>query len=494
MVASTGFTQSYLELLPGSKRATRQPHLHATSLAGNVVFTYQGNTMYCDSALYYDKTNKVRAFGNVHITKPGGLNLFCDYLYYDGNTETAFLSGNVRARDQEYKLTTKALEYDTKAGRATYRNGGKIESIAGNETITSRVGYFYPDTKDFFFKGNVDYRGSDIKMTTDTLQYSYIRRKVNFFGPTTIYKDSTVITCSKGWYRTDKEEGELMNNATVTQGSQLIKSDTLYYQPQKELVIGKGNVYLEDSIEKFQFQGDYLYKNDMKKRTFLTGHALAVKADKKDSLFLHADTLFTIGDSIDETSRIMAHKGVKIFQNKLQGQCDSLIYDKNKDVLEMYNSPILWANKGELKGDTILVFLNDSVIERAEIFENASALFLVDTVGYFNQIAGRKIIAWMTENEVTRADAQGNAQTVYYIEQTDENDSNITITRSGMNRLYAGDLRVYLDSGEVVSITYFDRPEGVFYPMIKIKKEEQFIQGFRWNEGLRPKSWLEILE
>ncbi|MDB0063226.1 hypothetical protein N9F27_03930, partial [Crocinitomicaceae bacterium] len=113
LVASTGFTQSYLELLPGSERATRQPHLHATSLAGNVVFTYQGNTMYCDSALYYDKTNKVRAFGNVHITKPGGLNLFCDYLSYDGNTETAFLSGNVRARDQEYKLTTKALEYDT---------------------------------------------------------------------------------------------------------------------------------------------------------------------------------------------------------------------------------------------------------------------------------------------------------------------------------------------------------------------------------------------
>jgi lipopolysaccharide export system protein LptA len=286
----------------------------------------------------------------------------------------------------------------------------------------------------------------------------------------------------------------LINNATVTRGSQLIKGDTLYYQPQKEMVIGKGNVYVEDSTEKFQFQGDYLYKNDLEKRTFLTGHALAVKADKKDSLFLHADTLITIGDSIDETSRIMAHNGVKIFQNKLQGQCDSLIYDKNKDVLEMYNSPILWANKGELKGDTILVFLNDSTVERAEIFENASALFLVDTVGYFNQIAGRKIIAWMKENEVTRADAQGNAQTVYYIEQADENDSNITITRSGMNRLYASDLRVYLDSGEVVSITYFDRPEGVFYPMNKIKKEEQYIRGFRWNEGLRPKSWVEILE
>lgn len=495
MTGSNALSQGdILELLPGSDRLSYHKNLGAQSLAGNVVFKYQGNTMYCDSALYYDKENRVRAFGNVHISKPGGINLFCDYLTYDGKTETAFLSGNVRARDQEYKITTQAMEYDARAGRATYRTNGRVESIAGNEVLTSRVGYFYPDSKDFFFKGDVKYTSPTMRLTTDTLQYSYFKRKVNFYGPTTIYSDSSVITCEKGWYRTDTEESELMNNATVTNGPQQIKGDTLYYQPQKELVIGRGNVLVKDTTEKFEFQGDYLYKNDKEKRTFLTGHALAVKADKKDSIFIHADTLFTISDSTDKASRIMAYNGVRIFQNKLQGQCDSLIFDKAKNILEMYNQPILWANKGELKGDTMFVFLNDSVIERAEIFENANALFLVDTARFFNQIAGRRMIAFLKDNEVTRADVRGNAQTVYYPEQTEENDTSIVIKRSGMNRLYSSDLRVYLDSGEVVGITSYDKPEGIFYPINQLNKEEQFIPGFRWNPLLRPKSWQTLMD
>jgi len=57
----------------------------------------------------------------------------------------------------------------------------------------------------------------------------------------------------------------------------------------------------------------------------------------------------------------------------------------------------------------------------------------------------------------------------------------------GLNRLYASDLRVFLDSGEVNSITYFDKPDGVFYPMNQIKEEEKFIVGFNWLVSKRPK-------
>jgi hypothetical protein len=56
-----------------------------------------------------------------------------------------------------------------------------------------------------------------------------------------------------------------------------------------------------------------------------------------------------------------------------------------------------------------------------------------------------------------------------------------------MNRLYAGDLRLDLDSGEVRGVSYIDKPDGKFYPISKINKEEQFINSFRWNPILRPK-------
>jgi hypothetical protein len=56
-----------------------------------------------------------------------------------------------------------------------------------------------------------------------------------------------------------------------------------------------------------------------------------------------------------------------------------------------------------------------------------------------------------------------------------------------MNRLFASDLRIYLDSGEVTGITYFDEPDGIFFPMNQIDTEEQFLPDFKWNALLRPK-------
>jgi hypothetical protein len=38
------------------------------------------------------------------------------------------------------------------------------------------------------------------------------------------------------------------------------------------------------------------------------------------------------------------------------------------------------------------------------------------------------------------------------------------------------------------------QPDGMFYPMDQIEKDEQFLQGFSWNPALRPKTWQEVAE
>ncbi|NBU47909.1 MAG: hypothetical protein EBS34_10825 [Flavobacteriales bacterium] len=54
-----------------------------------------------------------------------------------------------------------------------------------------------------------------------------------------------------------------------------------------------------------------------------------------------------------------------------------------------------------------------------------------------------------------------------------------------MNRLYASELRIYLDSGEVQKITYFDKPDGIFYPIDQIDEKDKWISGFQWNPTLK---------
>ena len=79
-----------LELLPGTEKVIFDQKTAQHRLIGTVNFTYQGNTMYCDSAHYYEKRKIVHAYGNVHITK-NEINLYCDSLLYFGATKFAKL-------------------------------------------------------------------------------------------------------------------------------------------------------------------------------------------------------------------------------------------------------------------------------------------------------------------------------------------------------------------------------------------------------------------
>jgi lipopolysaccharide export system protein LptA len=477
---------SVLELLPGSEVLGYNKKLGYQYLVGGVNFRYQGNTMYCDSAHYFDKINVVRAYGNVHVVKED-INLFCDSLYYNGKSRKAKLWGHVRVRDLEYKLTTDSLEYNAKKGQAIYRNGGKIESIVSKEVLTSRVGYFYPETKNFFFRGKVSYKNEELSMTTDTLQYNYAKQLTYFYGPTKIIRDTTTLYCDRGWYHIPTEEGSLIGNAKILDGSRTITGDTLLYQPQKGRSSGRGNIYYRDTLKNIWFQGDRAVSNDKDHFAFLTGHALAVKIQKKDTVYIHADTLYNLNDSSGNTVLSKAYHGAKLFHSSFQASCDSLNYDELNGKVELFKQPIVWTKNAELKGDKIELFLSDSLIERAEIFDNATAIMEVDSGNYYNQVAGKKIVALFTDNELIRTDVTGNARTIFYPEKEEKTDTSFVIKRVGMNRLYSSDLRIYLDSGEVTGVTYFSQPDGVFYPIDQIDPEQQFIPEFKWNPALRPK-------
>lgn len=495
MGAFSGWSQKgIIEFLPGPYKMIYNEATGAHRLVGGGVnFVYQGNTMYCDSAYFYAKTSEVKAYGNVHINRRDTLNLFCDSLYYNGITKKAKLWGNVRVRDRDYKLSTDTLEYDARKGRAIYRYGGRVESILTQEVLTSRVGYFYPDSKNFSFSGKVKFRGTDLKMTTDTLRYQYLQKKVYFYGPTVINSKGAVLTCERGWYHTETEEGVLQKNATVTKESKFISGDSLYVNPQKGFSIGKGHVVYRDTTQPSRFTGDYAYLSDTAKYGYLTGNALLEYRLKKDTLYLHGDTLYSYQDSLNALKSVLAYSAVSFFSRDFQGKCDSLSFSKVEDKLEMYDAPVIWSRNAELKGQFMVVHLEDTLIKSVEIHEKAAAVMEVDSGKYYNQVGGRDMFAYFKNNDLIRVDVKGNAQSVYYPEETKENDTVVEIKRSGMTRLYSSDLRIYLDSGEVEGITYIDQPDGVFYPMDKINPEEQYVQGFSWDPLLRPASIEDLL-
>src|SRR5512133_1814919 len=60
-------------------------------LYGNVRFKHNEVLMYCDSAHYLSQKQQLTGFNNVHIEQGDTLDLYGNYIFYDGVTETALV-------------------------------------------------------------------------------------------------------------------------------------------------------------------------------------------------------------------------------------------------------------------------------------------------------------------------------------------------------------------------------------------------------------------
>ena len=132
-------------------------------------------------------------------------------------------------------------------------------------------------------------------------------------------------------------------------------------------------------------------------------------------------------------------------------------------------------------------------MERADIKQNATLITEVKKLQFYNQVGGKNMLAYFnSSNELTKVDVNGNAQTIYFPEESIKKDSIIEIQRKGMSRLYSSDIKIYVEKNEFTKVVHVDQADGVFYPMEKINKEEQFITGYNWNPTLRPKNKMDL--
>lgn len=489
----TSFNQEFIELLEGSEEIRLDGKTGNYIVKGNVVFKKEETKLYCDSAYFNIVHNTIRAFGNIHLNKQDTLNMFCDSLFFDTNKEYAKLYGNVRVRDNEYKLTTDSLDYDIKNNVGIYKNKGEITSISSNDKLTSVIGYFYPNRKQFNFRKDVVYKNDEFTVTTDTLQFNGISKKAYFFGPTNIKSDNSLMYCEQGWYDLNKDVGVLEENAFIDRAEMYIAADSLYYSSVDSLYIGSKNVQIIDTTNKIAFQGDYAINDDRKKYAFITGHALAKRFDDEDTLFIHADTLYSFSDSIGDPSLMQAYYNVKLYRGDMQGVCDSLIYDRTKGEMNMYHEPTLWAKEAQLSGDTITIFEKDNRIQRAFLRKQGLVITHVDSTNYYNQVAGTIMNAYFDSIQIKRVDIEGNAKTIYFLEDEEENDTVIIVNRKGMNRIYASNISLGFKDGDIQTATYRESPDGMLYPMNDIKKEEERVEQFKWSIEKRPLSWQDMI-
>lgn len=449
----------------------------AQFLEGNVSFRHDSSYMYCDSAYFYEKTNSLEAFSNVRMEQGDTLFVYGNYLFYDGNSEIAYLRENVRLENGQVTLFTDSLNYERIPDIGYYFDGGLI--VDSLNQLSSYYGQYSPATKLAIFNDSVRLENPNFTLYSDTLHYDTESKIATILGPSIIESDSGTIHSSRGWYNTETNASLLLDRSEVYTGDRVLIGDSISYDKDAGFGEAFGNMFLRDTLHKVILEGQYGYYNERTEYAFATDSARFMEYSQGDTLFLHADTLEMA--TLDSAGReIKAFHGVRFYRTDMQGVCDSMQFNTNDSILYMYREPILWNQQYQLYGDTIVIYMNDSTIDYAHVIQFAFAVEHLDST-YYNQLKGSDLKAYFEGQSVRQIDVEGNAESIYYPLDGDG-------AKIGLNETKSGFLTIWLKDNKLDKLKIWPSPQGNLIPIPDLQPDQKTLKDFYWFDYLRPKS------
>ena len=476
-VAQPAKSKVYLLHSDVLKKSKDNPN--AQILVGDVAFRHDSIYMYCDSACFYEKTNSLEAFDNVKMVQGDTLFLYGDHLFYDGNTQMAQVRNNVRMENRTITLTTDSLNYDRIANLGYFFDGGTL--MDEQNVLTSDWGEYSPATKMSVFNYEVKLVNPQFTLTSDTLRYNTDTKIASIVGPSDIDSDENHIYSELGFYYTQQGQAELLERSVLTNNGKRMTGDSLFYDRNRGIGEAFHNVELIDTINKNMLTGDYCFYNQLTGYAFATDRAMATDFSQGDSLFIHADTLqlytyYMNTDSVYREAR--AYHKVRFYRSDIQGVCDSLVFSSKDSCLTLYQDPILWNGKQQLLGEEIMVYMNDSTIDRAHIQNQALSVERLDSLNY-NQVSGKEMKAYFEGGEMKQVDVIGTVRLVYYPMEKDS-------TLLGLNSSETSQLSMFLENRKLKKMTMSPKSNGTLYPMTQIPPAKMKLDNFAWFDYVRP--------
>jgi lipopolysaccharide export system protein LptA len=307
-----------------------------------------------------------------------------------------------------------------------------------------------------------------------------------FTGPSEMKGDSIYLYCEKGWYDTNNDQTRLWENAVIDNKQQIISGDSLFYNDSTGYGESFRNTTIADTNNHIIVKGNYAWYYKKPERFMVTDSAMFIQISRKDSLFLHADTIsaITVADTTPDGYRLMrAYYGCRIFSKNLQAKCDSLSYSFQDSVIRLYTDPVLWSEENQLTSDSMAIFTRNRMADRLELYNYAFVASQVDTLR-FNQIKGRSLTGYFRENELYKIDINGNGESIYYLIDGAE--------IVGRNSARCASIEILVDNGKITEIYEYQSPEGVIDPPTTTPVGNPKLPGFNWFDGIRPKKVFDI--
>ncbi len=508
--------------------------------AGGNVIIQQGDStiIYADSLAYNGTQKYAQLFGDTVVLVNKGQRLFTDRLDYDlvnkeatyqtgallDNQKTqlrskvgvydvkqslAFFQDSVYVVDSLFTLRTDSMYFNTATETAIFIAPTRI--VQDSSTIYCEDGYYDIPNKKAVFKENAQFLRGDQRASGDVIFYDGVQKEIILEKNAFIEEKDKLATANRIRYEEEKELAHLEGNARYISEGQVVTSDTILYNSKEDTYTTSGKSIVRDSAKILQAdfldydsklgkgyaEGNVVFRDTSENITIVSqkafyeeqndyllatgGRALFITTMDTDSLFMTSDTLRSESDTAQSDKRLLhAYNDVRILKSNLQAVCDSLVYNTSDSLFTLFNQPLIWSDTSQFKSDTVKIQMANEQIDRIYLNENALIINSPDEV-YFNQIRGRYITAFFLDNDLDKMLIEGNAQSVYYVQDEDKK-------YIGPNQVECSKMQVEFKNNDIQKIRFYEDPTGALFPMRKANHQALQLEGFSWEVNRRPKS------
>lgn len=480
----------YMDIEPSKPDAT----ILTRDNSNQVHIKHKGVEMWCNKAIYFGKQDFIEIYGNVRIKQGDSLDMTSKYAEYSGKTQFAYASGDVILTDINSKLYTDVLYFDRIKQQAFYNQNGKLIR-ASSGTITSTIGRYYVNSKKYQFIDNVKLVNPEYIIDTEQLDFYTTSGYAFMYGPTTINSERSVIYCELGFYNTNDDSGYFVKESKIEYDDRTIQGDSMYFNRKLNFASATNNITVTDTLNNSIIKGHYAEVFKAKDSVFITKRALAITLQENDSIFMHSDTLMVTGPA--DHRIIRGFYNAKLYKSDLSGKADSIHMNQKTGLTQLINfydtdkennfskrrHPILWQHENQITGDSIHLIFNTKTesLDSLKVFENAFVISK-DSLGEgYNQISGKKLNGLFKNNELYTIDVIKNAESIYYL----RNSENKLV---GIDKSKSASIRIWVSDNKINELRKRNQIGGKTYPEIDIPENERILKGFVWRNQEQPKS------
>ena len=351
-----------------------------------------------------------------------------------GVDETFDLSGHVRLRHGETLLTSDHVLYHRLNGVVTL--DGQVRMMRDNSTLLADQATYYEKNQYALGIGTVrlDDHAEGTTLTGDRAEY--------------YHKPRWAIVTGQPQMRREYDENEV-----VITGQRL----EYYFSETDTLVqaIAQDSVTVVDHNEGVTVTCQRMeYFRSSEQANFSGGPQLL-----KQEAGAEYDIIVTGKEMTYDFNKKIAvvYDSVYIVRGPLKGICDTIRYDSELQQIHMITNPVIWGANSEIRGDDILLTLDNDNVSTATITGRAIGAYApTDSVGVErSRIEGRKMRVEFDSTSVRTITATQNATSTY---QPSESAGG----PPGSNVVSAKKITIDLDHGKLLRVSAEGSVEGVY--------------------------------